>query len=108
MNTDISKRTKGEWSVSNFLNECSIYCASQKKGIAKMPYHIFDYKEEEVEANAAFICLAVNNHDKLIEALEDCIADLDCFRWEDKKINRVGKSTIQVVEKSRKLLHSLE
>lgn len=59
------KRTPGKWIVNHFINELSIYSSDKKMGIVKMIYNQFPYSEKEVEANAEFICEAVNNYDKL-------------------------------------------
>lgn len=66
-----SKHTKGKWTANNFMSEASIWCADQKKGIAKLRYNHFEYDQEEVMANAAHIVKCVNAHDELVSMLTE-------------------------------------
>ena len=101
---DISKRTKGEWIVSHFLHESSIYSPTEKKGIAKLIYSNLGYSEEEIEANAAFIVLAANNHDKLVEALQ-----IITQRFELEKMGYNEPLMVDAaIHKAKQLLESIQ
>lgn len=84
MSIDISKRTKGEWKINpveTLHSDIGIISPLIKEGKEmKYGFHFeriariegnFEY--EEAEANAACICLAVNNHERLVEAIRGFI-----------------------------------
>jgi hypothetical protein len=58
------------WVANHFIGESSIYAPKVKTGIAKLVYSQFDYPEEQIEANAALIVKAVNNHYELLKRLK--------------------------------------
>ena len=78
-------RTEGKWYHDP---EDNSYCdphlkdcyggtiRDQKQGLV-LATIISDYGKAEAEANAQFICKAVNNHEALVEALAECAHELD-------------------------------
>lgn len=71
----MSERTKGYWKIDKVATAggapiiVSDKCwLGGKRKIAKVLYH-YGSEDPEVSPNAKFICLAVNYHDRLVEAL---------------------------------------
>lgn len=101
---DLSKRTKGEW----IIRGSSIGSVGTEKIMAAMTYPIdeFGNNTEESEANAAFICLAVNNHDKLIEAINRLIHSYE-FHCLDAKNDsnaiKLAKELLNTIQKENEL-----
>lgn len=77
-NIDISKRTSGEWKY-NLHDGVGSYAADIEGSYGKDGKGIESIRtiavvtmyagKEESEANAAYICKAVNNHERLVKAL---------------------------------------
>lgn len=81
----VDKRTKGEWTVDTSIPyQTSIHSKWSKENPVETSATFGDYRgsvicsmqwntgvptKEQAEANAAFICMAVNNFDSLLEAL---------------------------------------
>ncbi len=71
------KHTPTPWYFTINKNECHV----QSSVINEDNYVCNPYGKtmKQVEANAAFICTAVNNHEALKEALKECIDELKRF-----------------------------
>lgn len=87
---DISKRTKGEWKLSEDM----------KALIADYPNEIcrFNTLLQEYKANAAYICLAVNNFQALVENVARLVD-----RLEENEMGRMS-----AVTRAKQLLQSIE
>lgn len=107
---DLSKRTKGEWKVaSNYKGDeyaTNILGGDYNKVLAETRFNHY-FNAEEAEANAAYIVLAVNNFDKLIEALEKCKEQLETWRHFDKwneydsEVHKECEQLLQSIEKQQ-------
>lgn len=102
----MSEYTKGKWTVGQSLpinNMVHIFIGSPKGKLARVDGYLSGKSylseeirptKEEAEANARFICKAVNNFDGLLEALRE-IRDLEtecCHRCEGNgKVYADGK-----------------
>lgn len=83
-----NNHTQGEWKCKNN----KVFSYSEKEPIAIISNYSND---KECEANAKLIVKAVNNHEKLIEALQNII---------DNNPGTVKKSIIEAIE----LVESIE
>lgn len=67
-NNIVDKRTAGKWFISDDNHgRYLVIKAEPNKAVAVC----FERGKEHGEANAAFICKAVNNYDSLLQALKD-------------------------------------
>lgn len=114
-NIDISKRTKGDYSTYGELDNLTIE-VTKNKGTEDEYYeriatvtgydnHKADY--DKWAANAAFIVLACNNYDKLVEAVKESIGyglALASHHENNVQFDKI----MAYVDKQRELLKSLE
>lgn len=111
---DISKRTNvtvGEWeAIINHARYAGNYPRSlvvaNGKQIANcyIPKEESNISREQAEANAAFIVLACNNFDKLVEALNDCVLALGDIN----KHRGLEFENFHLYESANELLQSIE
>lgn len=90
-NNIVDKRTKGELFVShspvtrdklpsiNGFGRWRKSVKNQKSIGGTIVCNCFGNTKEEAEANAAFICKAVNNYDSLLEALSCLVQDIEHY-----------------------------
>jgi len=78
----MTERTKGFWKIDKIATAggapiiVSDKCwLGGKRHIAKVLYHSGS-EDPEVYPNAKFICLAVNYHDRLVEALKETVKQI--------------------------------
>ena len=85
MSEEKTARTAGEWFYQPIDGRFEIYeNLKYRLEIADLSISKFRSFEEQ-ETNAEFICLAVNNHDALVEALEEMSDLLENEDWVDWK-----------------------
>lgn len=98
----MSERTKGEWFYQYEDGNFAIYDSADssltKYGCetAIIPHDIRSF--EEREANAKFICRAVNNHDRLVSALENLV-ELANNAVDKDELQHLWKPTLDAAEK---------
>ena len=92
-----AKRTPGEWKHGQYSNDGSgVHIFPEKGGfnICVLPdlRNKFGVGEYNQEANARFICLAVNSHDALVDCVENYLkahdstmSNLGVKKWLDDK-----------------------
>lgn len=93
---DITKRTKGEWEVTKAERYIEINTTEfnySGSGICQM-----DSMNDDSEANASYICLAVNNFESLKSALEDLIAEFEFVMPNDFIVTKAAKEAIAKAE----------
>jgi hypothetical protein len=68
-----AQRTQGDWDYTVNSSSISIYSEKHDCDLATISLTHKGYENDEAEANAEFICKAVNSHDALVEALDELI-----------------------------------
>lgn len=84
------EHTKGQWEISHHNDNDELVIRDEDDGIIANLEADCCRGNDETQANAAFICKAVNCHQQLLDACKDAVQwfDDECFGTENKPLPR--------------------